>query len=336
MLVAEPPYNILYWAKILGADSSSLKKLSGGINNPVYQCSSRYGKWVIKGFPARSQESRDRFIAEYQFVEYASKAATHYVPRLVYKDELTRCIVYDYIDGYHYLSKDKPSGADIKDALDFLRLINMDHSTAKSLIRQDASEGFLSLTEHLSNINSRIDSMNSTHLHGELKSTADSKLDDLRSCSLSLSKRLDSAIGSGAVNDSIRRDELVVSPSDFGFHNAIKTQRGLKFFDFEFAGWDDPLKMYFDFILQPRVPVMKSPYSITMVIGNSVELDSERAHLMLELLKLKWRCIVLGFLSEKRLNALKALDSCFQLSIYAQRQLTTDDNLTMRFSHIKI
>ena len=46
-----------------------------------------------------------------------------------------------------------------------------------------------------------------------------------------------------------------VSPSDFGFHNALREPSGrLRFIDFEYAGWDDPAKLVCDFFCQPAVP----------------------------------------------------------------------------------
>ena len=50
-----------------------------------------------------------------------------------------------------------------------------------------------------------------------------------------------------------REEELILSPSDFGFHNTLLASDGaLKFFDFEYAGWDDPAKTAADFLRQPR------------------------------------------------------------------------------------
>ena len=43
-----------------------------------------------------------------------------------------------------------------------------------------------------------------------------------------------------------------LSPSDFGFHNAIRRADGqLTFVDFEYFGWDDPAKLAADFLLHP-------------------------------------------------------------------------------------
>jgi len=48
------------------------------------------------------------------------------------------------------------------------------------------------------------------------------------------------------------RADRCLSPSDFGFHNALRRRDGsLVFFDFEYFGWDDPAKTAVDFCLHP-------------------------------------------------------------------------------------
>ena len=43
-----------------------------------------------------------------------------------------------------------------------------------------------------------------------------------------------------------------LSPSDFGFHNVLVERGGRAvFLDFEYFGWDDPVKMTSDFLLHP-------------------------------------------------------------------------------------
>ncbi|MEZ6186586.1 MAG: aminoglycoside phosphotransferase family protein [Planctomycetota bacterium] len=51
------------------------------------------------------------------------------------------------------------------------------------------------------------------------------------------------------------RAEWTLSPSDLGFHNALRSDAGWVFVDFEYAGWDDPAKALADGCLTPRVPL---------------------------------------------------------------------------------
>lgn len=51
----------------------------------------------------------------------------------------------------------------------------------------------------------------------------------------------------------IARSNRTLSPSDFGFHNAVRRGGALVFLDFEYLGWDDPAKMIADFVLHPAM-----------------------------------------------------------------------------------
>jgi len=90
-----------------------------------------------------------------------------------------------------------------------------------------------------------------------------------------------------------------LSPSDFGFHNAIVTSSGdLRFVDFEYAGWDDPAKVVCDFLNQPRVAV---PAGCHRQFAEGVAQDScqpelqlHRIALLMPVLRLKWCCILLN------------------------------------------
>ena len=57
-----------------------------------------------------------------------------------------------------------------------------------------------------------------------------------------------------ALNEPLERMHRCLSPSDFGFHNALIDQRdNVRFCDFEYAGWDDPAKTVCDFFCQVEV-----------------------------------------------------------------------------------
>jgi hypothetical protein len=53
----------------------------------------------------------------------------------------------------------------------------------------------------------------------------------------------------GTPLDSVHR---ALSPSDFGLHNALRDKDGqLRFIDFEYFGWDDPVKLVSDAAIHP-------------------------------------------------------------------------------------
>ena len=54
-------------------------------------------------------------------------------------------------------------------------------------------------------------------------------------------------------------DQRTLVPSDFGFHNALRDSQGdLTFIDFEYFGWDDPVKLASDSLLHPGTPMTQA------------------------------------------------------------------------------
>jgi hypothetical protein len=101
-------------------------------------------------------------------------------------------------------------------------------------------------------------------------------------------------------HDSLDRSEWIISPSDFGFHNAMlrKSDNTLCFHDFEYAGWDDPAKLFGDFFNQIEVPVSLDYLHSTA--DTLVQLSTEpqklgwRLKTLLPVYAVKWCCIALN------------------------------------------
>jgi hypothetical protein len=93
--------------------------------------------------------------------------------------------------------------------------------------------------------------------------------------------------------------ECRISPSDFGFHNALAGDDGrLTFLDFEYAGRDDPAKMATDFVCQPEIPVPSGLHTIWRErLTSAGVLDGAalaRSTLLLDACRIKWACIMLN------------------------------------------
>jgi hypothetical protein len=62
----------------------------------------------------------------------------------------------------------------------------------------------------------------------------------------------------GAFDQELGWEQRTLSPSDFGFHNALRQRDGrMIFLDFEYFGWDDPAKMIADFLLHPAMELSR-------------------------------------------------------------------------------
>jgi thiamine kinase-like enzyme len=116
----------------------------------------------------------------------------------------------------------------------------------------------------------------------------------------------------------LKPHERTLSPSDFGFHNALRRPTGqIVFVDFEYFGWDDPAKMISDFLLHPAMDlsdVLKGRFLDNIFQGyQDYPHLAGRVAMVYSLWALKWCLILLnefvpehlgrrGFASERPLN----------------------------------
>jgi hypothetical protein len=92
---------------------------------------------------------------------------------------------------------------------------------------------------------------------------------------------------------------LVLSPSDFGLHNALRGRDGnIVWVDFEYFGWDDPVKLVADFLLHPAMDlnasVRRAFVDATATIYRSDRHFLTRLKHMLPLYDLRWCMIMLN------------------------------------------
>lgn len=101
------------------------------------------------------------------------------------------------------------------------------------------------------------------------------------------------------VNAPFPRRELILSPSDFGFHNTIiGADDALNFVDFEYFGWDDPAKLLADFVHHAGHQV-SWPLCKRFVIGVCAALNHgqgvlKRWQQIVDLVGVEWLLIILN------------------------------------------
>lgn len=302
------PDFVFYWAGQLGANHNSIEKLSGGINNQVFRCGIGDCKWVIKGYKTVQPGQRDRMRAEFQFLQYARRVAPKMTADLVHVDWDRRCVVLENVEGKAYKEGRTPDADSIATATQFIQLLNREPDLAKRYIQENAAEGFLGLRQHIENVRKRINALSCEHLISGTRRKAEYLLSLIHDNFEEIEEKTEKEISSGGILDKIEPQQRCISPSDFGFHNAIQSSDGVRFLDFEFAGWDDPAKATVDFILQPRIPVIG--FGSPLMQAWKPELRhsiNRRCEVLSPILRLKWLCIMLGVLDPKRLTEILSI-----------------------------
>ena len=82
---------------------------------------------------------------------------------------------------------------------------------------------------------------------------------------------------------------------DIGFHNILKLSNKLYFYDFEYAGWDDPYKLAVDMIIQPenilnKKSSLKLLNSLKTIFPKNYKFEYLKIYLILY--RAKWVCII--------------------------------------------
>ena len=107
-----------------------MESLQGGINNEVFICGTGDHSFVLKGYAKDSGEKHNRFEAEV-VLRYAQLVAPEFVPRLLYKDDVSRSLVLEYLEGDRFQDGVHPSEGYIGQALTFMLSLNADLELAK-------------------------------------------------------------------------------------------------------------------------------------------------------------------------------------------------------------
>ena len=278
------------------SSSATLRPLKGGANNRVFQLGENA---VVKRYFQHPGDTRDRFATERAFYNYTSTIDLSCVPKVFGWDQTNRLGVFEFVKGTAPVTAAAPQ---IEAAMKFLGQLNgqRDRTEARSL--PSAAEACLSLDTHLATVRRRIDGVSALPCHDELDAEA---VEFVAQILQPLWKTTcDSLRSSYTVSDlrqELPQQDRCISPSDFGFHNALAREDDtLVFFDFEYAGWDDPAKLVSDFFCQPDVPVAPTFFEhVITSVAQSLKLANQeafaaRCRCLLPIYQIKWSCILLN------------------------------------------
>tara|TARA_B100000676_G_scaffold309401_1_gene372872 strand:- start:2066 stop:3055 length:990 start_codon:yes stop_codon:yes gene_type:complete len=284
----------------------SVKQLTGGRNNSVHLINTSTQNLVLKIFFHNKLDTRDRFTAETSFYAHCKSLNITSVPRLFAASREDQMLLLDFIVG-RKLETSEISKISLIKALNFLIEINSQSSLRSKI--PTASEGGFSLKKHIEMIEIRL---------GRLEKFVidEAACDFIHTKLRPLWNRLIRPIARHKIYNS-GHTERCISPSDFGFHNCLAQPDGnLIFYDFEYAGWDDPAKLICDFFCQVEIPVpfifLEFAIETLNFLAKEKRDFSERTMLLLPAIKIKWCCLLLNeFLSseEKRRRFAEQLNS---------------------------
>lgn len=259
-------------------------------NNRVFTVHAPGQILLLKEYSQHPSDPRDRFNSERIFYAHLQRTGVSRIPKSLFWCGDTRLGLFEFLEG----SKPESAVADlVQQALDFLFEINSRPSDLDAQI-PPASEACFTVEDHLSCVQRRIDRLREIPAKTEYHEQA------LRFCQTKLFPRWE-ILKANLLSAPLAREHVSdkwLSPSDFGFHNSIMDRHGIvRFFDFEYAGWDGPLKTVCDFFCQPAVPVSAT---LLPAFADAIESRLHRfgfsvnVQRLLPVYEVKWCCILLN------------------------------------------
>ena len=279
------------------ASATGLTRLAGGRNNQVFRLDTANGPLVLKRYFTDARDTRDRLGAEWSFISHAWSRGVRVVPEPLACDRAEQAGLYSFVEG-RKLTATELAPAHVEAAIDFVLAVNAPPRPALA----PGSEACFSLAEHLATVERRVARL--AALDEDVPHVTEARqfvAAQLQPAWAEVKANiLRGAAAAGlSLETAVPPDQVCLSPSDFGFHNALIDDQGkLTFLDFEYAGRDDPAKLVSDFFCQPEVPVplpVHEHFIERLTDGLGLDAASAaRCHLLIDAYQVKWTCIILN------------------------------------------
>ncbi len=292
---------LLDYAK-LPADGVRLEPIAGGGNNRGFCLTTADGAdYFLKWYFRHRDDPRDRLGTEFGFTEFCWLHGVEDVPKPLVRDRRAGLALYEFVRGRRLMPAEVDAAA-VDAALAFLRRLNEHRGGAAAAKLPQASEACFSVQDHVERIGRRVQQLVETAAPASSDETFRAFVhDDLAAAWSEVYRRIDEEYPIEVARriEPLPDEDRRLSPSDFGFHNALLQPDGrLRFIDLEYAGWDAPSKLICDFFCQVQVPVPRA-HRARFVEGVTADLSwrdeiVRRVRCLMPAYRVKWACIVLN------------------------------------------
>ena len=308
-------------------------------NNQIYciQCADQ--KYILKKYFQHPKDKYDRLSNEFTFLSSIYKPSLYQIPKPYTKIEKYSVALYEYIDGEKLSNSAQVTESFVIQAGHFVAELNKIHKPLLEKLIKPAKEACFSIQQHIELIDTRIEELKQARpIHSsnlEFNLVLDEIIDNWIQIKYNVIKR--------ALNEALNLEQVlqlnhrILSPSDFGFHNAIiRSNQQIAFIDFEYAGWDDPAKLAGDFFSQVAIKIDPKYFNLFMqsAFGNLSNFDTifKKTSILLSAFKIKWCCIVLNIFLPVHLARRKFVNSSLNILKLEKQQLVKARQLLKEIS----
>ena len=232
---------------VFGEGVESVTQVEGRANSKVVKVDKDKKQYAVKFYPDINYDFRKRLNTERIACEFLDSERLINTMKFVREKPELNVGVYDWIDGSKV---GEVLDNDVELALNFVERLYESRVYKKAVDLPNASECCLREGDIWAQLTKKREKLNAALAYSnELRNYLVDEYDPLV---LRVRDQLANLFPDRDSSAKISRSMQTLSPSDFGFHNAIRQSDGsLIWIDLEYFGWDDPVKLIADFIWHP-------------------------------------------------------------------------------------
>jgi hypothetical protein len=282
-------------AQVCGSAALEMESCVGGRNNSVYRVRTAAGDVAVKDYAVGGTvDGRERLDREFQALRFLETVGFGAAPHALNESRELGLGLYEFIEGARVVAH---SGADLDAVAALLNVLHAHrgHPVARAL--PPASASHFSANQLIRQIETRYEALLAQEdraLHAFLEGEFAPEFLRRRKGVLDAYARR--RVAPDRVLENAQRS---LSPSDFGFHNALRRADGvLVFLDFEYFGWDDPVNATGNFLWHPGFALSagdrnRFESAAVRIYGGDSEFVP-RLRTLLPLYPLRWAMIALN------------------------------------------
>lgn len=239
--------------RLLQRPVTAFSRVGGGGNSRVFAIRSGSKRFVVKQYFSRT-DGRHPGRAEFDGLTFLWRHGFRDVPRPIAANAHRDIAVYEFVVGSPV---GRVGATDVNGAVAFLARLHALAQRDGGVRLSPASEACFCVDDIRRSLERRLRRLDEAAVtsgeHGRMRRFL---ARDFARAYADVARWAEPRVaGTGfGVRRRLPRALRTLSPSDFGFHNALRRRDGsLVFLDFEYFGWDDPAKMAVDFLWHPAM-----------------------------------------------------------------------------------
>jgi hypothetical protein len=282
---------------LINCDVKNIEEIFGGRNSKVFKVKieGESASVAAKKYYFRRDKSHQRCQHEFSSLKYLWECGIRNIPQPIAFNKQDGLALYQFIEGEkvapHAVKKES-----MDQVICFLNQLKKTSKRKDSSSIPSAAEACFSIAQIIENIRFRIKRIKRHRVEEklwlEMLSFLENKIEPFMSDIVTWLKKKTIVF-----DEVLPVEHRTLSPSDFGFHNAIQSKElEITFIDFEYFGWDDPSKTVVDFVLHPAMELSleNQTYFLKGICNSSLAFPgfSERISTVFPLFGVKW-CLIL-------------------------------------------